>query len=334
MGTAQRQHDVTWNAIQTVTEECRTQQTASAGPSSYARYLWRLLFIPALLYPFAFLLVCLPSYEHWSASQWGPMLEYPYDSRANADVVIFGDSSAFFGIDPRLVNAQLGIKSVVLPDTVGSIPVTGDEPLEAYLAHNRKPRLLVFYFSAWNLEFGHAAHGRLFEGEEMMLRHRSGREIASFATHHPLELLAFPFRLYSTFGPKIVSAAIHHVNREQVTTEALGHAEYTEPFAPLNDTCRIPANYLANTGDESVRSLVRRYTSPETKVMVYLAPVPACSNSAQLLTRSFKGVDAAQPRLLPPDSFAGDPYYAHILPGSVAAASKLFADALQRRLPE
>ena len=141
MGTAQQQYDQTWDVLPIASESSIRRRKPP-----YARYLWRVLLFPALLYPWAFLLVCLPSYEHWSASQWGPMLEYPYDSRANADIVIFGDSSAFFGIDPRLVNAQLGVRSVVLPDTVGSIPVTGDKPLQAYLAHNRKPRLIVFYF--------------------------------------------------------------------------------------------------------------------------------------------------------------------------------------------
>ncbi len=328
MGSVQQRHDLTWDGIPA------TSARISGGQRSpYARYLWRVLLIPALLYPLAFFLVCLPSYERWSTSQWGPMLEYPYVSNANADVVLFGDSSAFFGIDPRLVNAQLGIKSVVLPDTVGSIPVTGDKPLQAYLAHNRKPKLIVFYFSAWNLDFDHAAYGRLFEGEEMMFRHMSGREIATFGRHHPFELLSFPFRLYSTIGPKMVTAALHRVNREQNTTEALGHADYTEPFAPLNNSCRIPANYLANTGDESVRALVRRYASPGTRVMVYLAPIPACTNSADLLTRSFGSLDVAQPKLLPADSFAGDPYYAHVLPSSVAAASRLFANALRTHLP-
>ncbi len=300
--------------------------------SLYARYLWRVLLIPALLYPIAFLLVCLPSFEHWSASQWGPMLEYPFHTRANADVVIFGDSSAFFGIDPRLVNAQLGIKSVVLPDTVGSIPVTGDRPLAAYLAHNRKPRLIVFYFSVWNLDFNHTAYGRLFEGEEMMFRHMSAREIAAFGWHHPLEILEFPFRLYSTFGPEMLTAAMHHINREGNTELTLGHVDYREPFPPLTDACQLPANFLANTDSDSVRELVRRYTSPETHVMVYLAPIPSCTNSSRLLTRSFVSVGAAEPKVLPARSFAGDPYFAHVLPGSVPVSSTLLADALKTRL--
>ncbi len=310
-----------------------TTPLARRQRSPYVRYLWTVLLIPALLYPLAFLLVCLPSYEHWSTSQWGPMLEYPFHTHANADVVIFGDSSAFFGIDPRIVNAQLGIKSVVLPDTVGSIPVTGDRPLAAYLANNRKPRLIVLYFSAWNLDFNHAAYGRLFEGEEMMFRHMHPREIASFGLHHPFELLAFPFRLYSTFGPKMVSSVWHDVDREEITARALGHAEYTEPYPPLDDSCRLPSNYLANTDSESVRDLVRRYTSPGTRVMVYLAPLPACTNSDDVLMRSFAGVGARPPELLPPNSFAADPYYAHIRPESVPTSSMLLANALKAQLP-
>lgn len=327
MATLQPRHSLAWDDI-----------TASSSPSArrrrslYARYLWRVLLIPLLLYPFAFFLVRLPSYEHWSTSQWGPMLEYPFDSRANADVVVFGDSSAFFGIDPRIVSAQIGVKSVVLPDTVGSIPVTGDRPLGAYLAHNRKPRLIVFYFSPWNLDFDHTAYGRLFEGEEMMLRHMSGREIAAFGLHHPLELLVFPLRLYSTFGPKIAIAAMHHTDREETTKETLGHASYTEPFSPLNGLCKIPGNYIAHTGSASVRALVRRYTTPETRVMVYLAPIPACTNSGDVAAHSFADLGAARPKLMPPASFAGDPYYAHVRPESVPASSTLFANAVRGQL--
>lgn len=327
MATLQRRQSLAWEEV-----AASPQPIAQGETLSYERYLWRVLLIPALLYPIAFLLVCMPSYEHWATSQWGPMLEYPFDTHANADVVLFGDSSAFLGIDPRIVDAQLGIKSVVLPDTVGSIPVTGDRPLAAYLAHNRRPRLIVFYFSAWNLDFAHTATGRLFEGEEMMFRHMDAREISVFGLQHPFEMIEFPFRLYSTFGPKMVSSVWHHVDREKITAEALGHADYTEPFPPLNGSCQIPANYLANIGSDSVRELVRRYTTPGTRVMVYLAPIPSCSNSAKVLARSFVGVGAVPPKPLPAASFAGDPYYAHVLPDSVRASSILFANALKNHL--
>ena len=261
------------------------------------------------------------------------MLDYAYDTHPqNADVVIFGDSSAFIGIDPKILNAKFGIRSLVLPDTIGSIPVTGDAPLRSYLAHNRPPRLIVLYFSAWNLDFAHIPKFRLFEGEEMLLRHGSPREIAQFTLHHPTEMLQFPFRLYSTFGPKMIQAALHGVNREQETADALGHADYNEARPPLTSSCTIPPEYLSQTGTASVAELQRRYNTPETRVMVYLAPIPDCRNSAAAENRSYAAVDSAPPKVLPARFFVGDVYYAHILPGSVPAASDLFAEALARRL--
>ena len=314
-----------------------TGDPASASPPSrrgLSRYLLLLLLIPAIFYPFPFLIATSASYEHWATSQWGPMLEYAYSAQPqNADVVIFGDSTAFIGIDPRILNAESGIRSLVLPDTVGSIPVTGDLPLKTYLAHNRPPRLLVLYFSAWNLDFAHIAKFRLFEGEEMLLRHGSRHDILAFTLHHPTELLVFPFRLYSTFGPKMLAAAMHHVNREQRTAEALGHADFNGSFPPLESSCTIPAEYLSETGDASVAALQRRYSTPETRVIVYIAPVPDCRNSAAITTRSFTALAAAPPQTLPAPFFAGDPYYAHVLPPFVRASTLQFADTLERGLP-
>lgn len=303
-----------------------------AAPSHrrLARYLFLIFLVPLLFYPLPFFLATSASYEQWSTSQWGPMLEYAYDTAPkNADVVIFGDSSAFIGIDPKLLNATLGVRSLVLPDTIGSIPVTGDAPLRTYLAHNRPPRLLVLYFSAWNLDFAHIAQVRQFEGEEMMLRHERWPTIAHFAVGHPLEMLRFPFRLYSTFGPKMIAAALHGVNREQTTANSLGHADFNDAhFGPLLPGCTLPADLLSQTGTASVADLLHRYSTPHTRVVVYVAPIPACHGSAQAATRSYPAVGAAPPVVLPAQDFVGDVYYAHAMPAAVPAVTAAFAKAL------
>lgn len=262
------------------------------------------------------------------------MLEYAYSPRPqNADVVIFGDSSAFIGIDPRLMNASLGIQSLVLPDSVGSIPVTGDMPLRSYLAHNRPPRLLVLYFSPWNMDFGQIARFEQFEGQEMLLRHGSWPEIWAFARQQPAELLVFPWRLYSTFGSKMLVAVLHHVDREKTVEQALGHSDYPPVVPPLAPDCLIPDSYLQKTGTASVVELARRYETPETRVLVYVAPVPACRNSDELTGRRVAGVEAAPPRTLPAEEFAGDKYYAHVLPPFVPVATAQLAEAVRAHLP-
>ncbi len=322
-----------------------TSQTATSRPSDaaatsrpsrnrLARYMLLVFLIPLIFYPLPFFIATSTNYEHWATSQWGPMLEYAYDTHPkNADVLIFGDSSAFIGISPKILNAGLGIDSVVLPDSIGSIPVTRDAPLRAYLAHNRPPKLLVLYFSAWNLDFAHIAKVRQFEGEEMMLRHGSPAEIVHFTLHHPTEMLQFPFRLYSTFGPKMIAAALHHVNREEATADSLGHADYNDAsYPPLQPDCTLPASYLDQTGMGSVQELVQRYHTPGTEVMVYLAPVPRCRNSALLTQRSYAPLQAMPPKVLPPGFFAADVDYAHVLPAAVPEATAVFARALRERL--
>lgn len=304
------------------------------APGRLARYLLLVLLIPLIFYPLPFFIATSPNYEHWSTAQWGPMLEYAYDpTPKNADVVIFGDSSAFIGIDPKILNAKLGIHSLVLPDTIGSIPVTGDAPLRTYLLHNSPPKLLVLYFSAWNLDFSHIAKVRQFEGEEMMLRHESWSEIAHFALHHPTEMLQFPFRLYSTFGPKMISAALHHVNRERNTAASLGHADYNDAsYPPLKPDCKIPQTYATQTGTVSTEELVRRYSTAQTRVLVYLAPVPQCLNAEKIAPGGYPNLYAQAPALLPAPTFAGDVDYAHILPAYVPSSTALFANWLAPKL--
>ena len=304
----------------------------SRGRQTYVRYFLLACVIPLIGMITAFPLVCSRSYEQWGETQWGPELEFPYTpGTPDADVVVFGDSSAFLGIDPLLVNQELGITSVVLPSTVGSLPVIGDEPLRAYLAHHKKPKLIVLYFSAWNLDFQHVAEGRLFEGEEMMMRHASWGEIARYAVRHPLEMAEFPLRLYSTFGPKMLMAILQHRSRIHDITAGLGHAPYVPKFGPLTDLCQIPSSLMRQRGDQSVVELRERYTTANTQVMVYLAPVPRCTNSAAVPLEHTE-LGAAAPKLLPPSDFAADPYYAHIRPASVPSATKVFAEALRERL--
>jgi hypothetical protein len=319
----------------------RTATQSGAGnefvPSRhvYVRYLLWALPLPLLVWAAAFFLVCSRSYEQWGQTQWGPVLEFPFEKGTpDADVVVFGDSSAFLGIDPKLINAQLGIRSVVLPGTVGSLPVIGDAALRSYLNHHARPKLIVLYFSPWNLDFNHMAPGRLFEGEEMMIRHGSWSEIVSYELRHPIEFVAFPIRLYSTFGSKLILELLHHKSRAMDTAASLGHAPYVEPFGPLQNLCTIPHEYLEQYGAASVKALRERYAAQGFQVMVYLAPIPKCANSDAVQKRSFAAVGAAPPALLPATDFAADPYYAHIRPPNVPDATQLFITALKPELQQ
>ncbi len=151
---------------------------------------------------------------------------------------------------------------------------------------------------------------------------------------HPIELFAFPLRLYSTFGSKMLVEFLHGKSREQETLASLGHAPYLDPFGPLQNLCRIPSAYLKHYGFDTLQHLVHTYKIPGTDVMVYLAPIPNCTNSGDLAGRPFSTLAAAPPRLLPPTAFAAAASYAHIRPGAVPQSSNVFAAALKQQLQQ
>ncbi|GAA3762259.1 hypothetical protein [Terriglobus aquaticus] len=304
---------------------------AEYTPRQFARSILWVLAVPLAVYLLTFPLVMMPGsgFSRLGVSKFGPVLDYGYNVRhADADVVIFGDSSAFIGIDPRVVNATLGTKALVIPNTIGSLPVLGDIPLQRYLSHNRPPRLLVLYFAPWNLDYNDPRrHDLLFEGEEVLFRHGSLRDILRFAMRKPAEFLTFPLKVYSTLGWNTLSFTLHQGDREHNTDATLGHMDYAFDFPPMPDTCHLVAHGMWKTGDASVRALMQKLSTPQTQVKVYLAPIPGCSDALYAVEHMGQPI-GAKPLILPPSWFAGDDANGHIRPDHVAENSLLFAKTI------
>lgn len=307
------------------------------GPAEHVkrfeRYNAMLAILPIVIYLAGFILVRVPSYERWGGSSWGPVLDYAFQTRdLNADVVIFGDSSALFAVDPIQMSRALGLKVVNLPNTIGGLPVVGDMALQRYLANTgAPPKLIVLYFSPWDLDYARAQGTRLFEGEEMLVRHGSWTQIISFGFSHPREVFKFPFRVYSGFGPGSLASAIRPLPGSQVAASR-GHIVNLLPYAPLSSDCEIPHSDIQEQGAESVSRLMTKYSSPHTRTMLYLAPVPGCHNVASLLQSISEGPGVAPPPVFPPRDFTADGYYAHVKLDAVPRATELAVEAVRMRL--
>lgn len=306
---------------------------ALARSSAYRRFFFWLFVIPAILYLTAIPLVRTAGYYRWAPSHYGPVLDFAFNTQnENADVVLFGDSSAFLGVDPHLVNRELNLKSLVLPNTVGSLPVLGDRALEFYLTHNTRPRLIVLYFTAWDLDYTRSSETHLYEGEEMLLRHGTAAQIADFTRRNPFEIAAFPFRSYSSLGPGVLKSLLRGTSREHQAAQALGHADDTEDYPPLAASCAIPARDVTQRATETARSLAAKYTAQGYDVAIYLAPIPACTNASAFANETYNGLTLAPPAVLPAGDFLADGLYAHMEPASVPLASHVFANAIRSRL--
>ncbi len=305
-----------------------------SDPNPAARWLraFALTFLFIYLLPFA--LVRLPSFERWGGSPFGPALDYPYTlQHVDADVLIFGDSTAAVGLNPQLISAQLGLKTINLPNTAASLEVLGQSALDAYLAANRPPRLIVFYFAAWNLDYAHEPLSEhAFEGEEILLRRGSLAQIAAFARAHPVEILNFPRHFYLADPPSALKQFLRHRHPAADVAATQGYFDPLTGRPPLPEPCTFPPELLRHPPETTARELVSRYTSTQTRTLFIVAPMPACTNAAQMSARSYPALAADNIRLLPVANFKQDFAYVHLRPPYVAANSAHLAEDIRAHM--
>lgn len=300
----------------------------------FRRYLRAAAALFLALYLAPVFLLRIPSFEHWGGSSFGPALDYGFQiAHQDADIVIFGDSSAAVGLDPLQMSSALGLKVINLPNTGASLHVVSDMNLKRYLANNKPPRLIVFYFTPWNLDYTHEpAGGRIYEGEEMLIRHGSPLQIATFALTHVIDTLEFPFRFYSANPPNAIRTSLRHEHPAPAVAAAMGHADPLSRRPPLTSPCAFPPDLTRTKPSSTARTLIQTYTTPPTDTLFYIAPMPACINVETFTRRNYSEVHAAPPRVLPVLSFKLDFAYTHLLPEAVPDATAKLTEAIRARL--
>jgi len=298
------------------------------------RYLLVVLAISACMYLAALFVVRLPSFERWGGSFYGPVLDYGFESAGvDADVVIFGDSSALYDISPVQMSNALGVKVINLPNTLGSLPVTEDMALRQYLSTNKKPRLIIFYFTVWSLDYDRDSPSSLiYEGEEMLARHGSMRQIVSFARKDPTAPLLFPFRFYSASPKAAVLSMIRRQDRVSAVRASFGHLEPDFKRSPLPRSCVVPETLIRRDNVESAEALLTRYKSRGVPVLFYIAPVPDCADMGPVVGRSYAALDARPPQRMEAPEFWDDGFYAHVIPAAVPRVTDGLVEATRAAL--
>ena len=307
-------------------------EAATPTPFPYGRYLAALLLLAAVLYPLPFFLIRAPHFGQWSTSPYGRDLEYGITAQhIDADVLIYGDSTALYGLDPRRMSQELGVKVFNIPNVLPSLRVTGDLGLSRYLAANKPPRLIVLYLSPWDLDYTSMQSADiLYDGDEMLLRHGTAAQIGAFYRTHPAEYLQFPFMFYRVNS----LTALRHPDPSPPETALTGGHKQIPPHLPLPANCELPATRATtHLATETARALYTRFNTAATPVLVYIAPIPTCRNTATILANDFTHLPAAAPRLLPPADFVNDGYYAHPLNEYVPTVTDQLTEAVRRLLP-
>lgn len=294
------------------------------------RYLLTLFTVMAVMYAVPFFLVRSAVYDRINPSFYARPLNYPFATTVrNADVLLFGDSTALLGLNPAQMSSDLGVKVLNLVNTQPSLVVNDDLTLRHYLARNRVPKLIVFYFAPWDFDYIHTDFNArpTYEGQELLLRQGTHRELIAFARKHPLEALGYPFKFYASAWQLILHKVAHR-NQDAQLAATSGHVDNTDP-TPLSSPCKFTPLLLDNIRFDGVRSLGAQYASPQTKILFYVAPVPSCSNVSAVIQHPYEELPAAPPKQVPPQFFSNDVRYIHPLPFAVAQLTRNLTDAVR-----
>ena len=313
-----------------LTEAGRVEADEAPAPDAMRRYLLTLAAVMALIFVAPFFLARSAFYDRVDPSFYAKSLNYAYETAGqNADIVIFGDSTALLGIDPSRMTSALGVKVLNLPNTQATLIVNDDMSLSHYLNTNRPPKLILFYFAPWDFDYGHIDFNTLptYEGEQLLLRRGTPQAIRAFGRKHPREILLFPLRFYGTFW----QFTSHHTSvstQEAQLIATRGHVDIVSPSI-LQAPCRFPQYLIDNVRFSWMHDLGERYRSPETQVLYYVAPVPACENVSELLARPYEQLPASPPKAVPLDFFINDVRFIHPRAFAVPELTQNLIDAVR-----
>jgi len=303
-------------------------ETSAAGghevaPSRMRRYLLRFCAVWLVLYLSPFALLRFPGFEAWGGSYHGPMLDYAYTLKGeDADVVIFGDSAALYDVDTVAMSKELGLKVINLPSTIGSLPIMKDAPLKSYLSKNKRPLLIIFYFGPWGMNYSDLELP--YEGEEMLARHGSWRQILDFSRAEPGEVLRFPFEFYAANPKAVFMGAVRHQDRGAMIRAEQGHHPADAGPPQLPDPCTFPPEYTKVIPHEVPAALLKKYQDAGQRTLFYVAAVPDCVNERGVTGKDYSDIPAAAPKALPQGIFVD---YIHMNAQGVPVATHSLAEA-------
>ena len=250
----------------------------------------------------------------------------------NADVVVFGDSTALHGIDPSQMSRELGTKAINLPNTGATLRVMDDLSLRRYLEGNRPPRLIVLYFAPWDMDYLHTELPiGTYEGREVLAHQGTGAEIFDYAWKHPAESLEFPFQFYlaNSSWRAVVERPYRYAGAEVARTQ--GHLS-NPASTPLGAQCEFWPAMTHDLRFDSVKALGAKYGTAETKILYFIAPIPGCRNAPAVVEQPYGTLPAAPPRDLALSMFSGSVMYLHPAPDAVPAVTEQLVVAIRPML--
>ena len=255
-------------------------------------------------------------------------MEYQFADRPEpCDVVIFGDSTALLGADPRLIEARTGLKSCNFGLTYMGLATTGNLALNYYLAHHQPPRFLVVELLAAHLRPPAIDDDAgIIDGFLIADRKLPALQATKLFLQHPKDSFYFASQLWRQLlgftpstSPDLTQGTFNRDMAALRETRGFYPSQHpggnTDCFYQFHDVT-FSRSYIAG---------YRNYEKNGTKVLIWPSPVRHCDNHLNdyRVGTAFLGLP---PPLLLDDSAFVDAQ--HLSAAGVATNSQAIADAL------
>ena len=309
----------------------------------HTRFLWALLLllVGALILPYGVIrsdaLYCRHSTVFWDATDC-----YKFGlTGQSSDIVFVGDSSLTFGVRPTLMAEADHLDAYNLGLSAGAVLFSPGLLLDDYLAHNRRPRIVVLYVGAWTLVEGQPDIEHLWaDGARVAVRHGSVADMIRVFRQDPRRLIQLPVIVLQQGIRQFSLSENWWAWADTEMQSERGWFDIRRPRKPftmlapgqrpaLERDCSMQAKPLAPPDRALIERFRAAYQTHGTRVLVYVAPVPACDPSYASIVRSYAGVSDNKPLTLPGPDFIDDGWRVHLNRAGAAEATAQVAAFLR-----
>ena len=241
------------------------------------------------------------------------------------DILIYGDSSAMIGIDPGILQRRTGLLACNIAETEGVTMVNHLLPVDDFLAHNPRPRIITFLYSPEDLYLPHPWRKNVsdFEGITYAVAHQPPAEAARLFATHPLETIS-----WAETGLRMLAV---HFHSRPVASSVLEQRNLTSGRFPMPPSARSSCDTSRNDEPPDpafVAMLHKKYSVGGTRVLVDATPTAPCDPSLALYDERLNPlIDNAPYSTIPINALVNDGHI-HVNAKGVILLSNMVADQI------
>jgi hypothetical protein len=220
-----------------------------------------------------------PNYAETAGDASIPVQEEPFlDKNRACDILVYGDSTASIGIDPRVLTEQLGLSACNIASTRPIVDNLGTLPLDVFLANNPRPKFLIFQAGPELFYRGGSPweNNGAYAPMVMLSRDVPLRQALPIMLLHPAASVQFlMFMVQQGIRPKQQSDPPEKFRRKMDLFKSSGGL--LTLYLPAQTTCTAPSLPLYGPPDAAwIKEFRSRYQTQGTTVLFRASPVPDC----------------------------------------------------------